>query len=105
MTIIAITLISNLSRSPLTLLIPAISMAIPQLIFFACALNYTIVLASITVIGACVVMARGALDTIAQTLSSDAVRGRMQSAINMIVVAATAMAEGLLALLGSLIAV
>ena len=32
-------------------------------------------------------------------------RGRVQSAINMIVVAATAMAEGLSALLGSLIAV
>ena len=103
--IAAITLISNLSRSPLTLLIPAISMAIPQLIFFAFAPNYTIVLASITVIGACIVMARGALDTIAQTLSPDAVRGRVQSAINMIVVAATAMAEGLSALLGSLIAV
>jgi len=60
---------------------------------------------SITVIGACVVMARGALDTISQALSPDAVRGRVQSAVNLLVVAATAMAEGLSALLGSLIGV
>ena len=62
-------------------------------------------LVSIGVIGMCVVIARGALDTISQALSPDAVRGRVQSAVNMLVVAATAIAEGLSALLGSLIGV
>ena len=75
------------------------------IVVFAFAPNYIVVLMSITVIGACVVMARGALDTISQALSPDAVRGRVQSAVNLLVVAATAMAEGLSALLGSLIGV
>jgi len=100
-------MVSRLSRrlSTSTIVGGMLILAGTAIVAFAFAPNYTIVLASITVIGACVVMARGALDTIAQTLSPDAVRGRVQSAINMIVVAATAMAEGLSALLGSLIAV
>jgi len=75
------------------------------IIAFAFAPNYAVVLVSIAIIGMCVVMARGALDTISQALSPDAVRGRVQSAVNMLVVAATAMAEGVSAMLGSLIGV
>ncbi len=75
------------------------------IVAFAFAPNYTVVLMSVTTIGACVVMARGALDTISQTLSPDAVRGRVQAAVNLIVVAATAAAEGISAVLGSLIGV
>jgi MFS family permease len=75
------------------------------IVAFALAPNYAVVLVSIAVIGMCVVMARGALDTISQALSPDAVRGRVQSAVNMLVVAATAVAEGFSALLGSLIGV
>jgi len=75
------------------------------IVAFAFAPNYTVVLTSVTTIGACVVMARGALDTISQTLSPDAVRGRVQAAVNLIVVAATAAAEGISAVLGSLIGV
>jgi len=75
------------------------------IIVFAFAPNYAVVLVSVAVIGLCVVMARGALDTISQTLSPDEVRGRVQSAVNLLVVAATAIAEGLSAVLGSLIGV
>jgi hypothetical protein len=50
-------------------------------------------------------MARGALDTISQALAPDEVRGRVQSAVNLLVVASTAMAEGCAALLGSLMGV
>jgi DHA3 family macrolide efflux protein-like MFS transporter len=75
------------------------------IIAFAFAPNYTVVLISITIIGACVVMARGALDTISQALSPDPVRGRVQSAVNLLVVAATAVAEGLSAVLGTLMGV
>lgn len=53
----------------------------------------------------CVVMARGALETIAQVLSPDVVRGRVQSAGNLIAVAVTTMAEGISAVLGFLIGV
>lgn len=72
---------------------------------FAFAPNYTVVLISITITGMCVVMARGALDTIAQALSPDEMRGRVLAAVNLIVVAATALAEGFSALLGHFIGV
>ena len=75
------------------------------IVAFAFAPNYTVVLSSVAVMGVCIVMARGALDTISQSLSPDAVRGRVQSAANLLVVAATAGAEGLAALLGSLLGV
>jgi MFS family permease len=73
------------------------------IVAFALAPNYTVVLASVAITGMCVVMARGALETISQALSPDAVRGRVQSAGNLIVVAATAIAESVSAVLGSLI--
>jgi DHA3 family macrolide efflux protein-like MFS transporter len=75
------------------------------IVAFAFAPNYAAVLVSVAVIGLCLVVARGALDAITQALSPDAVRGRVQSAVNLIVVAATAMAEGISAILGSLIGV
>ncbi len=75
------------------------------IVAFAFATSYAVVLLSVAVIGLCIVMARGALDTISQALSPDEVRGRVQSAVNLLVVAATALAEGLAALLGSLFGV
>lgn len=72
---------------------------------FACAPNYGIVLVSLAAIGMCIVAARGALDTITQALSPDILRGRVQAAVNLIVATSTAAAEGLAALLGSLIGV
>lgn len=75
------------------------------IVAFAFAPNYAAVLVSVAIIGLCLVVARGALDAITQALSPNAVRGRVQSAVNLIVVAATAMAEGISALLGSLIGV
>lgn len=72
------------------------------IVAFAIAPNYGIVLVSLAAIGLCVVVARGALDTITQALSPDEVRGRVQSAVSLLVVTATAMAEGLAALLGAL---
>jgi len=75
------------------------------IVAFAFAPNYAAVLVNVAVIGLCLVVARGALDAITQALSPNAVRGRVQSAVNLIVVAATAMAEGISALLGSLIGV
>lgn len=75
------------------------------IVAFAFAPNYAVALISIAAIGMCVVIARGALDTLSQALSPDAVRGRVQSAVNLLVVAATALAECFSALLGSLIGV
>jgi hypothetical protein len=75
------------------------------IVTFAFAPSYGIVLISIAVIGLCIVVARGALDTISQALSPDAVRGRVQAAVNLLVVAATAAAEGGAALLSSLLGV
>lgn len=100
-------MVSRLSRrlSTSTLVGGMLTIAGIAIVAFAFAPNYTVVLISIAIIGMCVVMARGALDTISQALSPDAMRGRVQSATNMLVVAATTMAEGISALLGSLIGV
>jgi len=100
-------MVSRLSRrlSTSTLVGGMLALAGAAIVAFAFAPSYTVVLISVTIIGACVVMARGALDTISQTLSPDAVRGRVQSAVNLILVASTAVAEGLSAVLGSLISV
>jgi DHA3 family macrolide efflux protein-like MFS transporter len=100
-------MVSRLSRrlSTSTIVGGMLALAGAAIVAFAFAPSYTVVLISITIIGACVVMARGALDTISQALSPDEVRGRVQSAVNLIVVASTAVAEGLSAVLGSLISV
>lgn len=100
-------MVSRLSKrlSTSTIVGGMLILAGAAIVAFAFAPNYAVVLVSIAVIGMCVVMARGALDTISQALSPDAVRGRVQSAVNMLVVAAIAVAEGFSALLGSLIGV
>ena len=70
---------------------------------FAFAPSYVVVLASVVVIGMCLVVARGALNAVTQTLAPDEIRGRVQSAVNVIVVASTAISEGLSAVMGSVI--
>lgn len=75
------------------------------IVAFAYASSYTVVLVSVAVVGACVVMARGALDTISQALSPDDMCGRVQSAVNMLVVGGMALAEGLSGVLGDLLGV
>ncbi len=99
--------VNRLSRwlSTSTLVGGMLILAGAAIVAFAFAPNYTVVLVSVAVTGMCVVMARGALDTISQALSPDNVRGRVQAAVNLIVVGSTAMAEGLSAVLGSLIGV
>ncbi|MFN3763715.1 MAG: MFS transporter, partial [Anaerolineae bacterium] len=72
---------------------------------FAYAPNYLVVLFSVVALGICIVIARGALDTMVQTLSPDEVRGRVQSAVALIVAAGTALAEGLSAFLGHFLGV
>jgi len=72
---------------------------------FAYAPNYIMVLISVMMLGMCIVVARGALDTIAQILSPDEIRGRIQSTVNLIVASGTALAEGLSALLGHFLGV
>jgi DHA3 family macrolide efflux protein-like MFS transporter len=75
------------------------------IVAFAYAPIYAVVLASVMVLGLCIVVARGILDTITQALAPDEVRGRVQSAVNLIVAAGTALAEGLSALLGHFLGV
>lgn len=72
---------------------------------FAYAPSYPVVLLSVVILGMCIVIARGALDTMVQTLSPDEVRGRVQSAVALIVAAGTALAEGLSAFLGHFLGV
>lgn len=72
---------------------------------FAYAPTYLVVLFSVMALGICIVIARGALDTMVQTLSPDEVRGRVQSAVALIVAAGTALAEGLSAFLGHFLGV
>jgi MFS family permease len=100
-------MVNRLSRrlSTSTLVGGMLILAGIAIVAFAFAPSYIVVLVSIAIIGLCIVMARGALDTISQALSPDEVRGRVQSAVNLLVVASTAMAEGCAALLGSLIGV
>jgi MFS transporter, DHA3 family, macrolide efflux protein len=71
------------------------------IVLFAYAPSFVAVLLSVAVLGLCVVIARGALETIIQALTPDRMRGRVQSAANLLVVASTAAAEGLFAVLGS----
>jgi len=73
------------------------------IIAFAYAPSYVVVLISVVVIGMCLVMARGTLNAVTQTLAPDEIRGRVQSAVNLMVVASTAVSEGLSAVLGSVI--
>jgi MFS family permease len=100
-------MVSRLSRrvSTSTTVGGMLVLAGAAIVVFAFAPTYAVVLISLAAIGLCVVMARGALDTISQALSPDAMRGRVQAAVNLLVVTATALAECVSALLGSLIGV
>jgi MFS family permease len=73
------------------------------IVVFAYAPSYAMVLASVVIIGMCLVVARGTLNAVTQTLAPDEIRGRVQSAVNMMVVASTALSEGLSAVMGSVI--
>jgi predicted MFS family arabinose efflux permease len=100
-------MVSRLSRrlSASTLVGGMLVLGGMAIVVFAWAPNYAVVLVSVAVLGMCVVMARGALETIVQALTPDAMRGRVQSAMNLLVVAATTLAEGLSAVLGFLFGV
>jgi MFS family permease len=75
------------------------------IVIFAYAPSYAVVLVSVVIIGMCLVVSRGALNAVTQTLAPDEIRGRVQSAVNIIVVSSTVISEGLSAVIGSLIAV
>jgi len=75
------------------------------IVTFAYAPSYVVVLISVVVIGMCLVVARGTLNAVTQTLAPDEIRGRVQSAVNIIVVSSTALSEGLSAVMGSIIKV
>ncbi len=75
------------------------------IILFAYAPWYIVILFSLALLGLSVVSARGALDTITQILAPDEIRGRVQSAVNLIINGATALAEAFSAILGDLIGV
>jgi MFS family permease len=72
---------------------------------FAYATTYPMVLVSVTILGLCIVIARGTLDTITQALAPDEVRGRVQAAVNLVVTAGAALAQGLSAFLGHFLGV
>ncbi len=74
-------------------------------IVFAYTRSYAVVLVSVMALGMCIVIARGALDTITQALAPDEVRGRAQAAVSLIVTAGTALAEGFSALMGHFLGV
>jgi predicted MFS family arabinose efflux permease len=86
-----------------TLVGTMLALAGGAIVAFAYAPSYAVVLVSVVIIGMCLVVARGSLNAIAQTLAPDEIRGRVQSAVNLIVVASTAISEGLSAVVGSLI--
>ncbi|MBN1177746.1 MAG: MFS transporter [Anaerolineae bacterium] len=82
-----------------------LGMAGVAIVVFAFAPNYAAVLGSVMVLGMCIVIARGALDTLTQALAPDDVRGRVQAAVNLVMAAGTALAEGLSAVLGHFLGV
>ena len=95
--------VNRLSRHFLasTLVAGLLILAGAAIVLFAYAPSYLAVLFSVAVLGMCVVIARGALETIIQALTPDYMRGRVQSTVNLLVVSSTAVAEGLFAVLGS----
>jgi len=99
--------VTRLSRrlSTSTIVGGMLTLAGAAIVAFAYAPTYAVALMSVVVTGMCVVVARGALNAVTQALAPDEIRGRVQSAVNVIVVASTAVSEGLSALIGSVIAV
>ncbi len=70
------------------------------IIVFALAPHFGLVLVAAAGIGLCLVVARAGLATLTQQLVPDEVRGRVESAVNMIVSVSAASAQGLSGLLG-----
>ncbi len=70
------------------------------IIIFALAPNFGLVLIAAAGIGLCLVVARAGLATLTQQLVPDQIRGRVESAVNMVVSVSTAAAQGLSGLLG-----
>ncbi len=73
------------------------------IVAFAYAPGYAVVLASVALIGMCLVVARGTLDALTQTVAPDEMRGRVQSAVHILIVSSAAAAAGFAAVLGSLV--
>lgn len=70
------------------------------IVVFALAPRFGLVLVAAAGIGLCLVVARAGLATLTQQLVPDQVRGRVESAVNMMVSVSTAAAQGLSGLLG-----
>lgn len=73
------------------------------IVAFAYAPSYVVVLISVALMGMCLVVARGALDAVTQTVAPDEIRGRVQSAVNLLVMSATGVSAGLSAAAGSVL--
>lgn len=76
-----------------------------SIIAFAAAPSYALVMVSMIVIGLSIVSARAALATLTQALVPDEKRGRVESAVAMVIGAATSASAGLAGLFGDLIGV
>ena len=76
-----------------------------SIIAFAAAPSYALVMVSMIVIGLSIVSARAALATLTQALVPDEKRGRVESAVAMVIGAATSASIGLAGLFGDLIGV
>lgn len=76
-----------------------------SIIAFAIAPSYALVIVSMVVIGLSIVSARAALATLTQALVPDEKRGRVESAVTMVMGAATSASAGLAGLFGDLIGV
>jgi predicted MFS family arabinose efflux permease len=76
-----------------------------SIVAFAAAPSYALVMVSMVVIGLSIVSARAALATLTQALVPDEKRGRVESAVAMVMGAATSASAGLAGLFGDLIGV
>jgi predicted MFS family arabinose efflux permease len=75
------------------------------IIVFALSPSYPLVLVAVVIIGVTIVAARATLATITQALVPDEKRGRVESAVNMVVGASTSASMALSGVLGDLIGV
>lgn len=75
------------------------------IIAFAVVPSYSLVLVAVAIIGLSIVIARAALVTLTQSLVPDEKRGRVGSAVNMVIGASTSASMALSSLLGDLIGV
>jgi len=75
------------------------------IIAFAVAPSYPLVLAAVAIVGLSIVAARAALDTLTQRLVPDEKRGRVGSAVNMVIGASSSASLALSGLLGNMIGV